>query len=145
MESLYDKVMMDHIRNARNYRRLTTPSSFAEGVNPLCGDRFSIFLKISQTVIVDLSFQCECCGISMASASMMTELIKGQTETQARLVIDEFKKFLGQSGATFKHGTDINSIFGTMEKFPSRVNCASLGWTTLESALNGKTKVTLEI
>ncbi len=143
MSNLYDEVMMDHIKNARNYRDLDKPTKYAEGINPLCGDRFSVFVKMDQNIIADLSFQCECCGISMASASMMTELIKGYTEKEARLAIDEFKKFITGSGENFKYGGDVNAVFKTLVKFPSRVNCASLGWTTLATALDGENEVTI--
>ena len=75
---LYDGVMMDHIKNARNYRKIINPTHTADGNNPLCGDSFTVYLVVNESVIVESSFQCECCGISMASASIMTETISGK-------------------------------------------------------------------
>ncbi len=143
MSDLYDDIMMDHIKNARNYRNLSDPTGHAEGINPLCGDRFSLFVRLDRDIISDLGFQCECCGISMASASMMTELLKGKTKSEADLAIEEFKQFITGTTEQFKYGGDLHAVFKTLAKFPSRVNCASLGWTTLGAALNGKTEVTV--
>ena len=79
----------------------------------------------------------------MASASMMTELLKGKTKSEADLAIEEFKQFITGTTEQFKYGGDLHAVFKTLAKFPSRVNCASLGWTTLGAALNGKTEVTV--
>ena len=81
--ALYDEVILDHIKNARNYRVLEHADRVAEGVNPLCGDTFTVYVQLDGEVIRDAAFQCSCCGISMASASVMTEAVKGRTLAQA--------------------------------------------------------------
>ena len=86
--NLYNSDLMDHIKNARNYRKISGQHIFAEGLNPLCGDRFEIFLVKQNEHIHDVSYQCECCGISMASASIMTDLIKGKSDNEAKEIID---------------------------------------------------------
>ena len=144
MESLYDDVMMEHIKNVRNYREIELPTNIAKGTNPLCGDQFSIFLKLDNDIIVDLSFQCECCGISMASASMMTEVIKGNSLKDARKVIAEFKDFMRDNVDSLSIGGDLAAVAETVVKFPSRINCALLGWKTLETALKGEKEITVK-
>ena len=143
MDKLYDDVMMDHIKNARNYRDLKSPSKYAEGVNPLCGDRFSVFVDLHEDHIKDVSFTCECCGISMASASMMTDLLKGKSQEEARDAILAFKDFISGRDTQFPYGEDIKAVLGVVNKFPSRINCASLGWATLEAALNDESEVVI--
>ena len=85
--ALYDDVILDHIKNARNFRALEHADRMAEGVNPLCGDSFTVYVMFEDEVIRDASFLCSCCGISMASASVMTEAVKGKTIEQAKELI----------------------------------------------------------
>ena len=82
LKNLYDDVIMDHIRNARNYHKLDGANREAEGSNPLCGDVITVYLKLSGEVIEDIGFQCTCCGVSMASASIMTESVKGKNKSE---------------------------------------------------------------
>ena len=144
MSILYDQIMMDHIKNARNYRGMEKATNFAQSVNPLCGDEFKVFLNIQEKIIQDLSFQCECCGISMASASMMTEMVKGKTEQEAHQTIASVRLSLKTGEQDSGLSDDLNAIFKTLVQFPSRINCASLGWTTLDAALRGKSNITLD-
>ena len=140
---LYDDVMMDHIKNARNYRELSEATGSAEGINPLCGDSFRVYVRIEGDIVRDAAFQCECCGISMASASIMTETVKGRTLPQARSAIREFRSLVaGGTGAESAHA-DLHAVLGGVRQFPSRVNCASLAWATLEAALDGRERASL--
>lgn len=140
---LYDDVMMDHIKNARNYRELSEATGSAEGVNPLCGDSFRVYVRIEDDIVRDAAFQCECCGISMASASIMTETVKGRTLPQARLAIREFEALVAGDAHTGATHADLHAVLGVVRQFPSRVNCASLAWATLEAALDGRERATL--
>jgi nitrogen fixation protein NifU and related proteins len=143
MSRLYDSVMMDHIKNARNYREMADATASAEGVNPLCGDSFRVFVQIEAGTVRDAAFQCECCGISMASASIMTETVKGRPVADARRVIREFTRLVaGQGDAGLVHA-DAHAVLGVVREFQSRVNCAMLAWATLEAALDGRERAVL--
>lgn len=142
--SLYSDVIMDHIRNARNFCELQTANRKAHGVNPLCGDIFNVYVRVEDERVVEASFQCECCGISMASASVMTETIKGRTLGEARLLYRQFERMLTEPAGIGVSGDDGQlAVLSLIGEFPSRVNCALLGWKTLDAALDGRSEVTI--
>ncbi|MGH9576546.1 MAG: Fe-S cluster assembly sulfur transfer protein SufU [Terriglobales bacterium] len=143
--SLYNDVIMDHIRNARNFCELQTANRKAHGVNPLCGDIFNVYVRVEDERVVEASFQCECCGISMASASVMTEAITGRTVSEARSLYRHFERLLTEPAATEDQPGDYGqlAVLALIREFPSRVNCALLGWKTLDAALDGRSEVTI--
>lgn len=144
--SLYDDVVMDHIKNARNYRPLDAASHVARGINPLCGDTFSVYVRVSHEVVREAAFQCECCGISMASASIMTELVTGRTVAEARSLVRQFISALKAANAMDDApslSADAAAMIGLIRQSPSRANCARLGWVTLEAALDGRGEAVL--
>ncbi|HMJ50114.1 MAG TPA: SUF system NifU family Fe-S cluster assembly protein [Burkholderiales bacterium] len=136
LRNLYDDVIMDHIRNARNFRKLEGANREAEGSNPLCGDVITIYLRLQGEVIEDIGFQCSCCGISMASASIMTESVKGKNTIEARSVLRQFSRLLAQSQSNSSSASDDLYVLAAVREYPSRVNCATLAWETLERALD---------
>jgi len=144
-KSLYSEVILDHIKNARNYHELADANRKAHGINPLCGDTFDVFAKVEGDRVIDAAFQCECCGISMASASIMTETVKGKTVQEARSLYRSFEKLLRepQSASSLNANAGQLPMLELIREFPSRVNCALLGWHTLEAALDGRTEATL--
>jgi nitrogen fixation NifU-like protein len=135
--SPYDDYLMDHIKNARNYRVPDDADYSATGSNPLCGDEITVYLKMEDGRIDDVAFQCTCCGISMASASIMTEVVKGTAPAEAQVLASEFVEMLTreQSGAGDALTEDRMALLDTVRKYPSRARCAVLPWQTLESAL----------
>jgi len=143
--SLYNDVIMDHIRNARNFCELQAANRKAHGVNPLCGDIFNVYVRVEDERVVGASFQCECCGISMASASVMTEAITGRTVSEARSLYRYFERLLTEpAGPLDQPGDDDQlAVLALIREFPSRVNCALLGWQTLDAALDGQPEVTI--
>jgi len=142
--SLYSDVIMDHIRNARNFCELQTANRKAHGVNPLCGDIFNVYVRVEDERVVEASFQCECCGISMASASVMTETIKGRTVGEARSLYRQFERMLKEPAGIAVSGDDGQlAVLSLVREFPSRVNCALLGWRTLDAALDGHSELTI--
>jgi len=142
--SLYNDVIMDHIRNARNFCELQTANRKAHGVNPLCGDIFNVYVRVEDERVVEASFQCECCGISTASASVMTETIKGRTLGEARSLYRQFERMLKEPAGIAVSGDDGQlAVLALIREFPSRVNCALLGWKTLDAALDGRPEVTI--
>ncbi|HKA43030.1 MAG TPA: SUF system NifU family Fe-S cluster assembly protein [Burkholderiales bacterium] len=136
-KSPYDDLIMDHIKNARNYRVLDDADRRSHGSNPLCGDEVDVFLKVDSECIADAAFQCECCGISMASASMMTESIKGRSaaevHNQARALIALINA--RADPATNPDDAVQSALLATVQEFPARARCAALPWITLEAAL----------
>jgi nitrogen fixation NifU-like protein len=145
VHSLYDDVILDHIKDARNYRVLEQADRAAEGVNPLCGDSFTVYVRLDGEVIRDASFQCSCCGISMASASVMTEAVKGRTVAQAGELYRRFIELLSEAGAP-DLAEDLGEVamLAVVRAFPSRRNCAALAWHTLLAALEGRTTMVLD-
>ncbi len=140
MSKLYDEVILDHIRNARNYRAIEDPSALTgEAINPLCGDSFSVFVRVEGGTIRDAAFQCECCGISMASASVMTEWVRGRSVTDALAAKRAFVAAVAGRltdpvpGAPADHAAVLQLLANT----PSREGCGLLAWTALEQALTG--------
>jgi nitrogen fixation NifU-like protein len=143
-KSLYSDVILDHIKNARNFNELPDANRKAHGINPLCGDTFDVYAKVERGRIIDAAFQCECCGISMASASIMTETVKGRTVEEAKLLYLGFQNLLRDPEAASLHADSGQlPMLELIREFPSRVNCALLGWHTLDAALDGRAEVAI--
>jgi nitrogen fixation protein NifU and related proteins len=147
--ALYDDVILDHIKNARNYRVLDGADRLAEGVNPLCGDTFTVYVRLEGDTIRAASFQCSCCGISMASASVMTEAVKDKSVQQARELYRRFTALLadteaaGESENRRREDLGEVAVLSVVRAFPSRRNCAALPWHTLAAALDGRSSMVL--
>lgn len=138
LRDMYQEVILEHARSPRNFRALESASKKAEGYNPLCGDRCSVFINTKDGVIDEISFEGSGCAISRASASMMTQSLKGKTLQEAEQMFHSFHDLVtGQKrdGAQ----TDIGKlkVFGGVSEFPARVKCATLAWHTLQAALHG--------
>jgi nitrogen fixation NifU-like protein len=142
-DSVYDEVILDLIKNARNYREVADADRRAEGYNPLCGDSFRVFLKIASGRIADAAFQCECCGISMASASVMTELVRDKTLEEAAAMVQSFRELVRTSGDAEGLDTGRQAVMSVVRASPARSNCALLGWLTLEAAIRGEESTTI--
>lgn len=144
-KSLYNDVIMDHIKNARNFQALAGANREAHGVNPLCGDTFTVYLRVENERVLGASFQCECCGISMASASIMTEAVKGRTLSEAKSLFRNFDRLLRGSAAATELPPDSGqlAVLSLVREFPSRINCAELAWLTLDAALEGRESAVL--
>lgn len=133
---LYQDVILEHSKVPRNYRELPGADRHAEGYNPLCGDRFTVYLKMEGNIIRDVAFQGSGCAISKASASMMTQSVKGKTKEEAAAIFDRFHKLVTGRAAT-PEGQDLGklSVFSGVSEYPVRVKCATLAWHTLRAAL----------
>jgi nitrogen fixation NifU-like protein len=139
LRELYQDVILDHHRKPRNRRPMPEASATASGHNPLCGDRVSVFVKLDGDVLSDVSFVGSGCAISQASASMMTDCLKGRTREQVAEVADAFQKLVTEEDATLPQGDDLVEkleAFSGVREFPSRVKCASLAWHALRAALD---------
>jgi len=135
LSDLYQEVILDHNRRPRNFHALTEASHSAEGYNPLCGDRLTLYLKVSGDTIEDVSFEGAGCAISKASASMMTESIKGKTIAEAEALFGRFQRMItAPPGGQAEQLGKLTSLSG-VRQFPIRVKCASLPLHTLKAAI----------
>lgn len=136
LADLYRDVIIDHNRKPRNFRKIPPPCSHAEGLNPLCGDKLQVYLKIdAEDRIEDVSFEGSGCAISIASASLMTETLRGRTRAEAETLFERIHGMLtGTEEADIAAIGKLAALAGVRE-YPSRVKCASLCWHTVHSAL----------
>lgn len=135
LKDLYRDVIIDHNRRPRNFGRLEQPYAHAEGFNPLCGDRLELYIALDGDRIRDLRFEGKGCAISVASASLMTETLKGRTRAEAQRYFDEVHGLLTRSEFTPTLELGKLAALSGVREFPVRVKCASLCWHTLNAAL----------
>jgi len=141
LRELYQSVILDHYKKPRNFRALEDADHSAEGFNPLCGDRVSVYLKLEGDVVKDVSFVGSGCAICSASASMMTESLKGKTRAEVEALFRRFHELLtGSEEAPAGPALGKLEVFGGVREFPARVKCAILPWHTLRAALEGEAK-----
>lgn len=147
IRDLYQEVVFDHNRNPRNFRVMADANRQIDGFNPLCGDRITLYARVEDGVIEDVSFQGSGCAISTASASLMTEIVRGKTEEEAETLFDLFHRI-----TTGKNGDEVNleeigklAVLAGVRAYPARVKCATLAWHSLQAALkNDGTTVSTE-
>ncbi len=142
LKELYQEIILDYGKNPRNLRKIENFNKDAKGYNPLCGDKVHVYLKLDDNKkIKDISFEGSGCAISMASASTMTDLIKGKKEREVKDIIDDFlemikeKSELNSKNLKVDEKTKLMSLSG-VKQYPMRVKCATLSWHTLTSAIN---------
>lgn len=135
LSDLYQEVILDHNKRPRHFHALEQPSHTAEGYNPLCGDRLNLFVKVEDGVIADIGFQGSGCAISKASASLMTDALKGRTVEEARTLFERFHRMVTTPPDKPVEDMGKLSVLAGVREFPVRVKCASLAWHTLKAAL----------
>ena len=140
LRELYQQVILDHNKNPRNFREMSDATSRVEGYNPLCGDHYTVFLKVDGDTIQEVSFTGSGCAISKASASVMSSTVKGKSKDEAEGLFDVFHKLVTGEGAADGDAVELGRLaaFSGVSEFPARVKCATLAWHTLRSALEGK-------
>jgi nitrogen fixation protein NifU and related proteins len=138
LRDMYQEVILEHAKSPRNYRALASPARRAEGFNPLCGDRCTVYLALKGEVIEDIAFQGNGCAISRASASMLTQALKGKTTAEAEKLFASFHGMVtGQNANGDRASLGKLEVFRGVSEFPARVKCATLAWHTFEAALHG--------
>ena len=143
LRELYQDIILDHGRHPRNFRAIEHPTHFAQGHNPLCGDRVTIYLTLDSDRITDISFQGRGCAISTAAASLMTEILRGKTIADARALFAQFHarvtggKLAEELLEPLAEEMDRLEPLTGVKAYPARVKCATLSWHALEAALNG--------
>jgi nitrogen fixation protein NifU and related proteins len=145
LRDLYQELILEHSKAPRNYRESPAANRKAEGFNPLCGDHFTVYLTMDGDSIRDVSFQGSGCAISKASASMMTQSVKGKSAAEAEKLFKSFHRLV--TGLDHSNGdAELGklTVFSGVWEFPARVKCATLAWHTLQAALEGKQETTTE-
>jgi nitrogen fixation protein NifU and related proteins len=144
LKDLYRDVILDHNRKPRNFGRLDPADAQAEGHNPLCGDRLSVFVRLNGDRIEDLRFEGKGCAISTASASLMTEAVKGKTRAAVDAIFHRVHDLLTREDAPAADDLGKLAALSGVREFPVRVKCASLCWHTLNAALEKRASVSTE-
>ena len=146
LSDLYQEVILDHNKNPRNFREIENADKHADGNNPLCGDKIKVYAMVEDDIVTDVAFTGSGCAISKASASIMTQTLKGKTVKDAEILFDEFHKMV--TGKLDIESDENNlgklRIFAGVLEFPARVKCASLSWHTINAALHDKEEVSTE-
>jgi len=146
LSELYQQVILDHNKKPRNFHKLENANRRAEGYNPLCGDQLNVYLQVEDDQVKDVSFEGSGCAISKASASMMTQAVKGRTKQEVEMLFEEFHRMV--TGKLNEETEDNHlgrlTIFAGVRDFPARVKCASLSWHTMHAALNDQDRATTE-
>ncbi|MCM8736743.1 Modular FeS cluster scaffolding protein NifU [Azospirillum oryzae] len=143
LRELYQEVILDHGKNPRNFRHPDDANREAKGENPMCGDRFMVYLTLKDGVVDDVAFQGRGCAISTASASMMTELVRGKTAAEAEKLFHAFHELCTQDEPDIPEGVDDETmeklmVMSGVRQFPVRVKCATLAWHAMNAALHGE-------
>jgi nitrogen fixation NifU-like protein len=139
LTDLYQEVILDHNRRPHNFRVIDNASAKQEGYNPLCGDRLTLYLTLEGNVIKDAAFQGQGCAISKASASLMTDAIKGKTVADARDLFEHFHAMITSAIDTQTEDLGKLSVLSGVRDYPTRIKCASLAWHTMKAAVAHET------
>ncbi len=143
VDDLYQELILDHNKRPRNRRRLEEADRTAQGYNPLCGDHVTVFLNIENDVVIDATFEGSGCAISTASASLMTESVKGKTLQEAQELFAKFHRLVTGQERESQEARDLGKlvVFSGVCQYPARVKCATLAWHTVNTALQGQDEV----
>ena len=144
LTELYQEVILDHNRRPRNFRAIAAPSHHAEGYNPLCGDRLNLYVQVSGETITDMAFEGSGCAISKASASLMTDALKGKSVAEANSLFERFHRVVTTPPDQAVEDLGKLSVLAGVREFPVRVKCASLAWHTMKAALDRAPMVSTE-
>jgi nitrogen fixation NifU-like protein len=144
LNELYQEVILDHNRRPRNFRTIEHPSHRAQGHNPLCGDRLSLYLQVDDGQISDVAFQGSGCAISKASASLMTDAVKGHSVAEAQQLFERFHRMVTTPPDQPVESLGKLAVLAGVREFPVRVKCASLAWHTLKAALDRQPETSTE-
>ncbi len=145
LSDLYQEILLEHNRRPRNFRILDDATHQADGFNPLCGDQISLQLKVGDDKVNDVGFQGHGCAISRASASLLTQAVKGASAADAMAMFDEFHRMLTEPDAELDYDLlgDLEMLAGVIA-YPTRIKCAILAWHTLKAAMDGEGVATTE-
>ncbi len=140
LQDLYQETILDHYKRPRNFKKLEGATTTAEGFNPLCGDKLKLYLKVNGDVVEDVSFEGSGCAISTASASLMTEALKGKPVAEVHALFEKLHEVATSDPESPVDAPELGKliVFAGVREFPTRVKCLTLAWHTLEAALQDK-------
>lgn len=141
LRELYQQLIIDHSKKPRNFVKLEDANRTAEGHNPLCGDVVTVYLQVEDDVIRKIGFQGSGCAISKASASMMTDSVKGKKKDEAQVLFERFHALVTGDGTGDPSDLGKLAVFSGVREFPVRVKCATLAWHTMRAALEGRGEI----
>jgi len=142
IRDLYRNTIVEHYKTPHNFKKIKNSNRQAQGHNVLCGDKFSVFLYIDNKRITDISFIGSGCAVATASASLMTDILKGKTENEAKTIFQDFMDLLsGTSVTAEKPSLGELNVFAGVRGYPARIKCAFLAWQTFYAALEGKQQI----
>ena len=144
LSDLYQEVILDHNKRPRNFHTIEPASHHAEGYNPLCGDRLTLYVQVQGETIDDIAFVGSGCAISKASASLMTDALKGRSVAEARALFDRFHRMVTTPPDQAVEDMGKLSVLAGVREFPVRVKCASLAWHTLKAAIERQQSTSTE-
>jgi nitrogen fixation NifU-like protein len=144
LNDLYQEAILDHNRRPRNFHPIADASHTAEGYNPLCGDRLTLYLKVADGIVVDVAFEGAGCAISKASASLMTDAVKGQSVADVQALFERFHRMVTTPPEEQVENLGKLSALAGVREFPVRVKCASLAWHTLKAAMSNEKRTSSE-
>ena len=135
LRDLYQEVILDHHRHPRNYGAMDSPTGRADGHNPFCGDRVTVYVRVAGGLVADVTFEGSGCAISKASASIMTDSVKGRSIAESSAIFEAFQALV--TGAATAGATDLGKlvVFAGVRDYPSRIKCATLAWHALQAAI----------
>lgn len=137
LRDLYQELILDHNRNPRNFREIHDANRRAEGYNPLCGDKVTVYIRLEDDIIKEISFQGSGCAISKASASIMTTCLKGKRKAEAEALFKSFHNMVTTGEGDSKKKEKKLAVLAGVHKYPVRVKCATLAWHTMNNSLQG--------
>jgi nitrogen fixation protein NifU and related proteins len=143
LRELYQEVILDHNKSPRNFRKMNDANRKVEGFNPLCGDHYTVYVKMDGDIIRDISFEGAGCAISKASTSVMSATLKGKTKAEAEALFEKFHNLVTGASDGLSEIDELGKLaaFSGVSEFPARVKCATLAWHTLKAALDTKENV----
>ena len=143
LRELYQEVILDHNKSPRNFRKMEDANRTVEGFNPLCGDHYTVYVKLDGDVIRDISFEGAGCAISKASTSVMSATLKGKTKAEAEVLFEKFHSLVTGAADGVSEIEELGKLaaFSGVSEFPARVKCATLAWHTVKAALDTKENV----
>ena len=142
LRELYQEVILEHNKNPRNFHKLENANRMADGTNPLCGDHYTIYLKVENGRVADIAFEGSGCAISKSSASIMSQEVKGKTVEEAEKIFQLFHKVVTGEADALDHLEELGKLaaFAGVAEFPIRVKCATLAWHAMHTALTSEEK-----
>ena len=138
LRDLYQEVILEHGKNPRNFGVLEQYTCTAEGNNPMCGDQLTVYIDIKDDIVSDVSYRARGCAISIASASIMSSMIKGRTIEEVHLLFDKFHKLCTGQEVEEDDDTEKLQVLSGVSEFPTRVKCATMSWHAVDSAIKNK-------